>query len=344
MNRPCTDGFAFVEFVDSHPSPLRLLFHRMGFREQQTDDTGRIVAMTQGTVTFVVNSRPNSFYDRHGASVRGLALRAFDPRECAARAVAAGAHHFEREQDGEPVIAAPAVRGIGGSLLYFVATGSAPFDGMRAVSDASPGGGSGITELDHTSHIVRPENLDAWAAFYTNALDFTQHQYLDVRGQASGMRARSMIGPCRKVRIPIAASAHDDPGVLNQNEEFIRDYKGEGIQHIALGTDDIFRTVDALREAGFEFMEAPPAQYYEDLDRRVPNHGYPLSSLADRGLLVDGTSSSDMLLQIFTRRQIGPIFFELIQRINHAGFGEGNFRALFEAQEKDQLRRRPQSR
>jgi 4-hydroxyphenylpyruvate dioxygenase len=343
MKPVTTDGFAFVEFVDSTPAPLCSLFLRMGFHEIGADRAENVVVMNQGPVTFFVNSQPNTFYDRHGPSVRGFGLRVSDPLVCARRALSAGASPFDRESDGDSVIDTPTVRGIGDSLLYLV-----PASPTHLATNTWPGGTSGkdcgITGLDHTSHIVRRESLDRWVRFYAEALDFSQGQYLDVRGRTTGMQARSMVGECGKARIPIAASAHDDPGALNQNDEFIRDYKGEGIQHIALATDNIFHTVDALREAGIEFMEQPPAAYYDDLERRIPGHGYPQEGLRRRGILLDGTSGQDMLLQIFTRRQIGPVFFEIIQRINHLGFGEGNFRELFEAQEKDQLRRQAEHR
>lgn len=335
-----TDGFAFVEFVDENTEPLCGLFHRMGFRETRRAGDGDVVVLEQNDIIFVVNARPNPFRTSHGASVRGIGVRAADPIASAAHTVSAGAERFDAAEDGAPIVEVPTVRGIGGSLLYFV-----PADGIDPIAATFPPHvgedvpGTGLMDLDHVSNIVKPENLDRWADFYAVSLAFSEKQYLDVRGQSTGMRARSMVSACGKVRIPIAASAHDDPGVLNQNDEFIRDYGGEGVQHLALSTDDIFATVDALRAQGIEFMDRPNDIYYDDLEVRIPGHGYDVASMRDRGLLLDGKSADDSLLQIFSRRQIGPIFFEIIQRNNHDGFGAGNFRALFESQEKDQQRR-----
>lgn len=335
-----TDGFAFVEFVDRRTKDLCDLFHRMGFRETRRSGAGDVVVLEQNEIVFIVNARGNPFRDAHGASARGIGVRAPDPVASAARTVAAGAESFNAAVDGAPIVETPTVRGIGGSLLYFV-----PVEGADPIAAAfAPHVGeevptTGLVTLDHVSNIVRPENLDRWADFYAESLAFTEKQYLDVRGRSTGMRARSMVSACGRVRIPIAASAHDDPGVLNQNDEFIRDYGGEGVQHLALATDDIFATVDALRAGGIEFMDRPNDVYYEDLAERVPGHGFDLERMRERGLLLDGKSGEDSLLQIFSRRQIGPIFFELIQRNNHEGFGAGNFKALFESQEKDQLRR-----
>jgi 4-hydroxyphenylpyruvate dioxygenase len=236
----------------------------------------------------------------------------------------------------------PAIKGIGDSLIYlvdryaeqtiydvdFVPTGGARLNIPKGV---------GLTYVDHLTHNVYRGRMNAWAAFYEILFNFRQIRYFDIEGQLTGLHSRAMTSPCGKIRIPINESADD----RSQIEEYLAAYHGEGIQHIALGTDDICATVEALRGRGVTFMDPPPDDYYEAVEERLPDHGEDLKQLQRLGILIDGTSGPDggRLLQIFTRTVIGPIFFEIIQRKGDQGFGEGNFRALFEAMERDQIRR-----
>ncbi len=339
MNKAVTDGFAFVEFVSENKGELESLFAQLGFSAIAKNPKTASTLMRQGDANFIVNPAGNTFRSIHGSSVRAIAIKVDDPQVALQQALDGGASLATQEDEGDFVVRAPAIVGIGGSLVYFVREGweqefSVPVPASeRAKADAS------IIAVDHTSNIVHPQNLDLWADFYRNTFGFTQKQYLDVKGKMTGMRARSMVSPCGKVSIPIAAAAHDQPGVLNQNDEFIRDYKGEGIQHIALLSSDLPKTVDALAGAGIEFMDAPHDSYYSNLAARVPDHGQDVDSLRGRGILLDGKPGGKILLQRFTRRQIGPVFFEIIERRGEDGFGEGNFKALFESQENDQVKR-----
>lgn len=338
MHEVQTDGFSFVEFVSPQPLQLVELFRRFGFRARGQSSQGAII-LTQGAAAFIVNGDQNPFCAIHGASVRGIGIRVNDGIGARDRAAQFGARPASSAEDGAFVVEAPVIVGIGGSLVYFV-----DFDITTAFElPCEPGqaleGDASIIAIDHTSNIVRPENLDRWATFYRESLGFVEKQYLEVKGHMSGMRARSMVAPCGRVSIPIAAAAHDRPGVLNQNDEFIRDYNGEGIQHIALLTSNIEATIAAFLRAGVEFMDPPGPAYYEGINHRIPDHGLDTPRLARKGILVDGTGPSRLLLQRFTRRQIGPVFFEIIERRGEDGFGEGNFKALFESQEQDQKKR-----
>src|SRR5579863_10243462 len=333
-----TDGFAFVEFVSSRPMELVELFELFGFRLRGKSKND-VFLMTQGAAAFIVNGNPNAFESRHGASVRAIGIRVDNAKLAHAQALAGGALDASPEAEGVFVIDAPTILGIGESLVYFVDGNfrdnfSLPVDARNTAQ-----GDANILAVDHTSNIVHPENLDVWANFYRDTFGFAEKQYLEVKGHMSGMRARSMVSPCGRVSIPVAAAAHDQPGVLNQNDEFIRDYGGEGIQHIALLTSDIEDTIQKLSAAGIEFMAAPSRNYYDGIDGRLPGHGLDIEHLAERGILVDGKGPQKILLQRFTKRQIGPVFFEIIERRGEDGFGEGNFKALFESQEKDQQQR-----
>ncbi|MFM0045635.1 VOC family protein [Paraburkholderia sediminicola] len=333
-----TDGFAFVEFVSSRPLQLVELFENLGFRlcgKSKSD----MLLMTQGAAAFVINGNPNAFESQHGASVRAIGIRVNDAKAAHEQALAGGAAGAFAEQEGEFVLDTPTILGIGNSLVYFVDGDFREVFSLPVETRNTREGDANILAVDHTSNIVHPRNLDLWANFYRDTFGFAEKQYLEVKGHMSGMRARSMVSPCGRVSIPVAAAAHDQPGVLNQNDEFIRDYGGEGIQHIALLTSDIEDTIQKLSAAGIEFMAAPSQNYYDGIDGRLPGHGLDIGHLAERGILVDGKGSRKILLQRFTKRQIGPVFFEIIERRGEDGFGEGNFKALFESQEKDQQQR-----
>ncbi|MFP3558774.1 VOC family protein [Paraburkholderia sp. SIMBA_049] len=333
-----TDGFAFVEFVSSRPMELVELFEHLGFRLRGKSESDMFL-MTQGAAAFVVNSTPNAFEARHGASVRAIGIRVNDAGLAHTQALAGGARSASPETEGDFVLNTPTILGIGDSLVYFVDRDFRESFSLPVEARATPDGDANIVAVDHTSNIVHPENLDMWANFYRDTFGFAEKQYLEVKGDKSGMRARSMVSPCGRVSIPVAAAAHDQPGVLNQNDEFIRDYGGEGIQHIALLTSNIEDTIQKLDAAGIGFMEAPSQAYYDGIEERLPGHGLDIGRLAERGILVDGKGPKKVLLQRFTKRQIGPVFFEIIERRGEDGFGEGNFKALFESQEKDQQQR-----
>jgi 4-hydroxyphenylpyruvate dioxygenase len=340
MTQVTTAGFAFVEFVSPRTEDLVPLFERLGFKPLGRSERTGAVLMRQGEATVIVNPAPNPFLDVHGASVRAIGINVDNARNAVARALEGGAREASPEAFGTYVVESPAIVGIGDSLVYFVDRDVyGEFSSPCAATPGIPAHDASIVAIDHTSNIVRPEHLDLWADFYKNTFAFTQKQYLDVKGKKTGMRARSMVSPCGKVSIPIAAAAHDQPGTLNQNDEFIRDYNGEGIQHIALLSSDIEQTIDFLQQGRVEFMEAPHEVYYRGVDARVPGHGLDLEAMKARGILVDGKGGDRILLQRFTRRQIGPVFFEIIERRGEDGFGEGNFKALFESQETDQVQR-----
>jgi len=236
----------------------------------------------------------------------------------------------------------PAIKGIGGSLIYLVDRYS-----EQSIYDVDfvPTGkgmlrrpaGVGLLEVDHLTHNVYRGRMDAWAGFYETLFNFREIRYFDIEGKLTGLHSRAMTSPCGRIRIPINESADDK----SQIEEYLTAYRGEGIQHIALATDDIHATVEALRDRGIAFMDPPPDHYYAAVDERLPAHGEDLGRLQKNAILIDGapTEGGGRLLQIFTRTVIGPIFFEIIQRKGDEGFGEGNFKALFEAMEQDQIRR-----
>jgi 4-hydroxyphenylpyruvate dioxygenase len=231
----------------------------------------------------------------------------------------------------------PSIRGIGGSLIYLVDRygGSTIYDVDFVGVEPPPGvRAAGLTLIDHLTHNVQRGNMDVWSGFYERLFNFREIRYFDIEGKKTGLFSRALTSPCGKIRIPINESQDDK----SQIEEYLREYKGEGIQHIALATDDIYATVDALRANGVNFQDTPDT-YYEGVNARVAGHRESIEELQKRRILIDGSDKDGILLQIFTQNVIGPIFFEIIQRKGNEGFGEGNFKALFESIELDQERR-----
>jgi 4-hydroxyphenylpyruvate dioxygenase len=344
-----TDGFEFVEYATDDPKAMDQLFRQMGFTAIARHKSKQVVLYRQGDINFILNSEPDSFaeaYARmHGPSANAMAFRVRDAAAAITRARQLGAEIVEAK-NSPAELTIPAIKGIGGSLLYLVdryGEGSSiydhDFDYLPGV-DRHPAG-AGLTYLDHLTHNVHRGHMDEWAGFYQRLFNFKQIRYFDIEGKLTGLKSRAMTSPCGKIRIPINESVDDK----SQIEEFLQEYRGEGIQHIALGTSDIYRSVELMQKQGIRFLDTPDT-YYEKIDERLPGHGEPLDRLKKLGILVDGAPESapgkrdgGLLLQIFTQTVIGPIFFELIQRKGDEGFGEGNFRALFESIEEDQIRR-----
>ncbi len=343
-----TDGFEFVEYAHPEPEMLHALFRSMGFAPVAKHRTKAITLYRQGDVNYLVNEEPgthgHAFVAKHGPCAPSMAFRVVDAQRAFARALAHGAEAAD-PADGAKTLDVPAVKGIGGSLLYFVDTygakGSpyaAEYDWTGA-PDPHPEG-DGLFYLDHLTHNVHRGRMDVWAGFYERIFNFRQIRYFDIEGKLTGLFSKALTSPDGKIRIPI----NEDAGANGQIEEYLHAYNGEGIQHIACGCTDIYRTIETLRARGVAFMPAPPAVYYKRIDRRVPGHGEALDRLEENGILLDGEGvveggHTKVLLQLFSANAIGPIFFEFIQRKGDDGFGEGNFKALFESIEEDQVRR-----
>jgi len=339
-----TDGFEFVEYTARDTAALAGLFETMGFRRVAQHRSKDVSLYRQGGINFILNADEKSFAQSfaavHGPSACAIAFRVTDANAAYERALRLGAKPFHG-QVGPMELNIPAIHGIGDSLIYLIDRYETPtiYDvDFQWLEDApAVPEGAGLTYIDHLTHNVFRGRMDVWAHFYEKLFNFREIRYFDIEGKLTGLHSKAMTSPCGKIRIPINESADDK----SQIEEYLQAYNGEGIQHIALGTDDIYKTVDRLREAGVSFMTPPPETYYEMLEGRVPGHGEPLDALKSRGLLLDGAPTEDggILLQIFTETVIGPIFFEIIQRKGDEGFGEGNFKALFESMERDQVRR-----
>jgi 4-hydroxyphenylpyruvate dioxygenase len=340
-----TDGFEFVEYAAPDAELLRSLFSKMGFPEVARHKRKNVTLHRQGDCNFIINSEPGSYAEdyaaAHGPSACAMAFRFSDARAAHARALELGATDVKSDvAEGELDI--PAIEGIGGSRLYFVDNyGSetiyhTDFDFHPDWQQREAEADSRLTYIDHLTHNVNRGNMAKWADFYERLFNFREIRYFDIEGKVTGLFSKAMTSPCGKIRIPLNESQDDK----SQIEEFLREYKGEGIQHIALGTTDIYKSVDVLRGRGIPFQDTPDT-YYEMLPERIKGHEESIEELEKRRILMDGapTEGQGLLLQIFTQNVIGPIFFEIIQRKGNEGFGEGNFKALFESIELDQMRR-----
>ncbi|NKB53409.1 MAG: 4-hydroxyphenylpyruvate dioxygenase [Rhizobiaceae bacterium] len=344
-----TDGFEFVEFAHADPAELETLFTRMGYKEVARHKTKSISVWRQGDINYLINSEPKShamnFVDAHGPCASSMAWLVVDAQQAFDHAVKLGAEPYLNDDKALDV---PAIVGIGGSLLYFIdrygETGSAydaEFDWLGE-ADQKPEG-IGFYYLDHLTHNVYRGNMDTWWHFYRDLFGFTQIHFFDIEGKLTGLISRAITSPCGKIRIPLNESTDDK----SQIESYLHKYKGEGIQHIAVGTDNIYDATDELADNDLKFMPGPPDAYYELSKERVSGHNEPLDRMRKHGVLIDGEGVIDdvnghrmtrILLQIFSKTVVGPIFFEFIQRKGDEGFGEGNFRALFESIEAEQLR------
>jgi 4-hydroxyphenylpyruvate dioxygenase len=344
-----TDGFEFIEFAAPDPAAMGALFEQMGFAAVAKHRSKNVLLYKQGDINFILNAEPGSFAQSfarvHGPSICAIAFRVKDAAFAYKRAVEQGAWGVTA-QPGPMELNIPAIKGIGDSLLYFVdrydGNGNnvtiydidfVPIAGAPRVT-AYANEGAGLTYLDHLTHNVHRGRMDEWAGFYERLFNFKEVRYFDIEGKLTGLKSKAMTSPCGKIRIPINESSDDK----SQIAEYLHAYHGEGIQHVAFGAKDIYGTVEALgKKVPFQ---TTPATYYEQLPKRIPNHGEDLARLQSLNILVDGApEDSGMLLQIFTQNLIGPIFFEIIQRKGNQGFGEGNFKALFESIELDQIRR-----
>ncbi len=336
-----TDGFEFVEYTAPDPELLRSLFERMGFPVTARHRSKNVTLHKQGDVNFIINAEPGSFGQRfaqqHGPSACAMAFRVKDAAQAFKRAVDLGAKPVQNAV-GPMELNIPAIEGHrrqpgvpGGPLRreHDLRRRFRPGAGQRLAADST-----GLSVIDHLTHNVHRGNMAKWAGFYEKLFNFREIRYFDIEGKKTGLFSKAMTSPCGKIRIPINESQDDK----SQIEEYLREYQGEGIQHIALHTSDIYATVDALRGNGIQFQDTP-ATYYEGVPARVEGHREKLEELSKRNILIDGSAKDGILLQIFTTNVIGPIFFEIIQRKGNEGFGEGNFRALFESIELDQERR-----
>jgi 4-hydroxyphenylpyruvate dioxygenase len=338
-----TDGFEFVEFTSDEPERLKGLFEMMGFVAVSRHRSKNVLRFAQGDINFILNmepaGQPADFRQQHGPSANAMAFRVRDAAKALKLAVERGATPVQGLV-GPMELNIPAIEGIGGSNLYLVDRygAQAIYDVDFVPIEGAPKtvAGVGLTYLDHLTHNVHRGQMGKWAEFYERIFNFREIRYFDIEGQQTGLLSKAMTSPCGKIRIPLNESRDEH----SQIEEFLRDYRGEGIQHIALGTGDIFTAVETMAERGVKFQDTPET-YYERLDARVQGHGENVQRLRADRILVDGapTEGQGLLLQIFTQNMIGPIFFEMIQRKGNEGFGEGNFKALFESIEADQVKR-----
>jgi 4-hydroxyphenylpyruvate dioxygenase len=345
-----TDGFEFVEYTAPDPEQLGALFEQLGFTAVARHRSKDVILYRQGRVNFVVNREPDSFAQSfarvHGPSACAFAIRVKDAARAYHRALELGAKPFQGKV-GPMELNIPAIRGIGDSLIYLVdrypgnggelSIYDVDFKPIEGVPQHPEG--AGLVEIDHLTHNVYVGRMDVWAQFYEKLFNFREIRYFDIQGKKTGLTSRALTSPCGKIRIPI----NEPSDTKSQIQEYLDAYHGEGIQHIALSCEDIYGTVEMLRGRNVKFLDTPDS-YYDRVDARVKDHGEDLARMRRNRILLDGEgvdkdNHEDKLLQIFTANVIGPIFFEIIQRKGNQGFGEGNFKALFESIEADQIAR-----
>ena len=347
-----TDGFEFIEYAAPDPEAMGKMFERLGFMAIARHRRKKVTLYRQGEINFILNAEPDSFAQRfarlHGPSICAIAFRVADAGQAYKRAISLGAWGYD-STGGPGELNIPAVKGIGDSMIYLVdrwrgKDGANPDEignisiydvdfASIALAPQNPPG-HGLVYIDHLTHNVHRGRMDEWSGYYERLFNFREIRYFDLEGQVTGIKSRAMTSPCGKIRIPINEEGQEKAG---QIQEYLDRYHGEGVQHIAMGSSDLCATVDSLAAAGVKLLRTPDT-YYELVDKRIPGHGESLPELKKRNILIDGDAGK-LLLQIFSENQFGPVFFEFIQRKGNDGFGEGNFKALFESIELDQIRR-----
>ncbi|KTD40887.1 4-hydroxyphenylpyruvate dioxygenase [Legionella parisiensis] len=338
-NNPCgLDGFAFLEFSGPEKKLLHQQFTDMGFQAIAQHKNQDITLFQQGEIQFIVNAAANcqaeDHANTHGAGACAMGFKVKNAKAALEYAIKHGATAFEDCTHAHHGLLG--IQAIGGSVIYFVDDQHRPFSADWEHQPNKTVEGNGLMMIDHLTHNVFRGNMDKWAQFYESIFNFQEIRYFNIKGKMTGLLSRALGSPCGKIKIPLNESKDD----LSQIEEFLHEYKGEGIQHIALTTNNIYRTVHTLREQGVKFLDVPDT-YYEMLHDRLPWHEEQVNQLQEEKILIDGERDPKhgLLLQIFTENIFGPVFFEIIQRKGNQGFGEGNFQALFEAIERDQIRR-----
>jgi len=337
-----TKGFDFLEFTTNDFETLDTQFRQMGLTPYAKHKKYDVTIYKQNDVLFIIDvdkaTLAKKFANEHGPSTSAMGFLVDDANKAYEHAIKNGAKPCENQVSKE-LYSAHSIQGVGGSLIYFIdyKNGKPTYhDNFVKLDSYEDNKKIGLTYIDHVTHNLFRGNMDKWAKFYENIFNFKEIRYFDIEGKLTGLKSRAMTSPCGKIRIPLNESSDDK----SQIEEFLKDFHGEGIQHIALGTDNIYKSVNLLINEGLEFLDTPDT-YYELINKRLPGNGENLELLQQMKILIDGTTKDEVktLLQIFTKNMLGPVFFEVIQRKGDEGFGEGNFKALFESIELDQIRR-----
>lgn len=339
QKNPCgLDGFAFLEFSGPDKEALQKQFTHMGFKPEAKHASEDITFYKQGNIHFILNNAQNcqaaDHAKIHGPGACAMGFKVHDAQAAFKYALAHGGEEFKDCAHAHHGLLA--IKAIGGSVIYFIDDTTAPFAQTMNDTEETDFNGFGLVEIDHLTHNVFRGNMDTWAKFYESIFNFHQIRFFNIEGSMSGLISRALGSPCGKIKIPLNESKDD----ISQIEEFLHEYNGEGIQHVALSTQDIYTTIPALRQQQINFLDVPET-YYEMIHERVPWHNEPIQDLQKDKILIDGEKDpkKGLLLQIFTENTFGPMFFEIIQRKGNQGFGEGNFQALFEAIERDQIKR-----
>ncbi len=334
------NGFEFCEFTSPEPEVMAQKLERMGFVPVARHPEKDILRYKQGRINLLLNresaGQSVEFRKLHGPSANGMAFRVANPKQAFDTAVSRGAKPVDSSA-GALGKESYVIEGIGGSNLYLVKDGEDVYKGWKEIpgwQENEKKNSVGLDLLDHLTHNVRRGQMRTWSSFYNKLFGFEEQKYFDIKGKATGLFSQAMIAPDQAIRIPLNESQDDK----SQIEEFLRQYNGEGIQHLAFTTENIYETVEKLRARGVQLQDTIET-YYELVDKRVPNHGEDLERMKKNRILIDGSEDEGLLLQIFTENTFGPIFFEIIQRKGNEGFGNGNFQALFESIELDQIRR-----
>jgi len=330
-------GIAFLEFSADADFNMGALFEKFGFSKLFQHKSGIVDAFKQNDIVFLVNEGDGfagHFRTTHGPSASGMGMFVEDAKFAYEESIKRGARAFDPTESTKAAYNLPAIYGIGDSLIYFVDNPTEFFEAeFKDHANPTVVPDKGFHTIDHLTNNVMKGTLIQWADFYKNIFGFTEVRYFDIRGDETGLLSYALRSPDGSFCIPI----NEGTEAKSQIEEYLREYKGPGIQHIALATESLLDSLDQMEGTGVNFLDIDD-EYYDTVYNRVPNVTEDHARIKKHNVLVDGDEEG-YLLQIFTHNAVGPIFFELIQRKNHLAFGEGNFGALFRSIERDQRRR-----
>lgn len=336
------NGIAFVEFSTDHPQKMEKLFYDFGFSKVAKHGDKNIDLFLQNRIVFLLNYEKKSFAHKfqssHGPSICSMGWRVKNAQKALEEAVKRGAREAKNVDYFENGKAVPAIYGIGDSLIYFIdheETEKFAYKriGFELLQDPVIQQDKGFLLIDHLTNNVYKGTMQKWATFYKEIFGFEEVRYFDIRGKKTGLTSYALRSPCGTFCIPI----NEADEAKSQINEYLEEYKGPGVQHLAFLTKDLLKSIRALESTEIKTLDIEP-NYYKNVFTRVPNVKEDKKEIERLNVLVDGDEEG-YLLQIFTKNLVGPIFVELIQRQNHLSFGEGNFQALFDSIERDQMKR-----
>jgi len=337
-------GIEFTEYASPDSDFMEKAFYGFGFSKTKKFKGRDIDYFNQNDIHFLLNREvegfSKEFAKKHGPAICSMGWRVEDADFAFTEAIKRGAKSAEHAANKLPY---PAIFGIGDSLIYFIDNFKRSGKNKGAIYDTDfishdqPEivDDKGFLAVDHLTNNVYQGTMQKWADFYKSVFGFTEVRYFDIKGVKTALVSYALQSPCGQFCIPINEGKGNTD---NQIDEYLNEYNGPGVQHLAFITDDLVHSLEQLDRDVIDTLHIVP-EYYDEIFDRVPWVKEDKEKIKDYQILVDSQENDSYLLQIFTKNLFGPIFIEMIQRVNDQGFGEGNFSTLFKSIELNQMER-----